>query len=93
MSSLPYLSTARSTARATSSSFVTSPWRKQAEAPPPRDWQTRWPRSSWMSRTQTFAPWLQNSLVILLPIPDAPPVISATLPSRLQRTHQVNRKN
>ena len=50
----------------------------------PMSLQTEWPSSSWTSAIRTFAPCRTKSLAVLSPMPLAPPVINATLPSNLQ---------
>src|SRR5579859_5174237 len=44
---------------------------------------TRWPRSSSRSQNATLAPSATKRLTVASPIPDAPPVTAATLPSSL----------
>ena len=50
----------------------------------PMSLQTEWPSPSWISAIRTFAPCQTKSLAVVLPMPLAPPVINATLPSNLQ---------
>src|ERR1700738_3906907 len=44
---------------------------------------TRWPRSPSRSQNATLAPSARKRLTVASPIPDAPPVTAATLPSSL----------
>jgi hypothetical protein len=44
---------------------------------------TRWPRSPSRSQNATLAPSATKRLTVASPIPDAPPVTAATLPSNL----------
>src|SRR5439155_3710063 len=44
---------------------------------------TRWPRSPSRSQNATLAPSATKRLTVASPIPDAPPVTAATLPSSL----------
>uniref|UniRef100_J3LU13 Uncharacterized protein n=1 Tax=Oryza brachyantha TaxID=4533 RepID=J3LU13_ORYBR len=83
ISRVPNFSAVASTARLTSSSTVTSQWRNKACWSPPRESQSFWPASSLMSAIQTFAPCSLKRRTIASPIPEAPPVTSATLPSNL----------
>ena len=66
----------------TSVSFVTLQWTKEV------DEEERWlerelPKSSRMSAITTFAPGLKKCFAMDSPIPLAPPVIIAALPSSL----------
>src|SRR5689334_1206120 len=45
--------------------------------------QPRWPRSPSRSQNATLAPSATKRLTVASPIPDAPPVTAATLPSNL----------
>lgn len=49
----------------------------------PIDSLREWPSSSSMSAMTSLAPWLAKTLAVLSPIPLAPPVMRATLPSSL----------
>lgn len=79
MSSLVCRETAKSTAFAMSDSLVTS--QRQNAAFGPSSCSVSFPRCGWMSAMTTLAPWLMNFPAVALPIPLAPPVMSATLPS------------
>src|SRR5215831_17400555 len=81
-SSLPYVSTALEMSACTSTAWDTSVLTKVASPPfSVMRWTVCCPPSSFMSATTSFAPSLANVRAVALPIPDAPPVTSATLPS------------
>ncbi|CAL1353476.1 unnamed protein product [Linum trigynum] len=71
--------TAKSTASDTSDSLATSQGMNDALGP---SWRAVWrPRSLLMSAIMTLAPLWMNLAAVSLPIPFAPPVITAILPS------------
>ncbi|BAT03080.1 Os07g0663650 [Oryza sativa Japonica Group] len=79
----PCRATARSTAAATCASSVTSQ-RAYDAASAPSSAATACPRSSCTSARMTLAPFLTNSSAVALPMPLAPPVMTATFPANLQ---------
>lgn len=81
MSSLPFHFRASSTADATSFSFETSQWMYLL---PAIEFDKAVPSASRMSAITTFAPFSANNFAVAAPIPLAPPVMIATLPSNLQ---------
>src|SRR5205809_5632863 len=80
----PYLSTVKSTIALTSASLATSA-RTNAASPPSFliSATTCAPSFSRLPVRTTFAPARANSIAVVLPIPDVPPVTSATLPENL----------
>src|SRR5260370_31349663 len=83
-SSRPYLSTVKSTIAFTSAFFATSA-RTNAASPPSFfiSATTCAPSFSRRPVRTTFAPARANSIAVALPIPDVPPVTSATLPENV----------
>ena len=86
-SSLPNRATAASTIASASASLETSAW-TYAASPPSEEISaaTESPVSSATSVSTTLAPSDANSLDATMPMPLAPPVISATFPSRRIRS-------
>lgn len=84
MSSLPCLAMVVSTTFLTSESTLTSQWIKENASSFPMFSHREWPSWSWTSAMTTFAPCRRNNFAVVSPIPLAPPVITATLPSNLQ---------
>ncbi|KAK3439687.1 hypothetical protein EUGRSUZ_C03990 [Eucalyptus grandis] len=80
----PCLSTAVAMAFLMSDSLDTSQCTKDAVSGP-RSLHTDLPKSSRMSAIMTLAPCFENSLAVDSPMPPAPPVITATFPSSLNR--------
>src|SRR5215471_19418043 len=81
-SSLPYVSTVFEISASTALVLVTSTWTKVAS--PPFSviiWTVCCPPSAFMSAMISFAPSRAKVRAVALPIPDAPPVTNATLPS------------
>src|SRR5215510_3243092 len=81
-SNLPYVSTALLIMASTAVALDTSTWTKMAS--PPFSliiWTVCCPPSSFISAMTSFAPSRANVRAVALPIPEAPPVTKATLPS------------
>ena len=79
MSSLPYFSTAVAKSRSTSSLLATS----VCTYVPPTSAASASPASSLRSATTTVAPSCANRRTVANPMPEQPPVTTATLPSSL----------
>ena len=83
-SSRPYASTARPTIASTSAEFETSARTNVAAPPAAVTCSTvSWPPASVTSATTTLAPSRAKTSAAARPIPDPPPVTSATFPSTL----------
>lgn len=63
-------------------SSVTSQWMYVA-VDGPKELQSDWPKSSWMSAIMSLAPWWAKSFAVHSPMPLAPPVMRATFPCSL----------
>ena len=80
---LPKRSCTCATARATASLLVTSVSTKSPLSP--NSAARAWPASALRSQRASFAPAPANNRAVAAPNPDAPPVITATLPASCMR--------